>query len=289
MNAFRSEQIYPPSLKIPNLIKVFFKIVSFISTQLTLFFAAKLFSTPIKFKTPKREIPMLEASKKTYLEIPEINKSVHILTYGFSDKKILLAHGWAGRSTQLYMIAHKLLEKGFMVISFDGPAHGKSTGKTSNLLEYMKTIKAINKSYGPFYGAIGHSFGGMGILNVQAEEAIFKKLVTVGAGDRVSDILKNFSLNLSLSATFGKKLQNYMEHRWKLRVDDFASSTAAKLINDPVLVVHDALDGDVHINCAVNIRHQLKNGKLKITQGLGHTKILRDPSITNEIVTFLIK
>ncbi|WP_296637367.1 hypothetical protein [Polaribacter sp.] len=32
-------------------------------------------------------------------------------------------------STQLFMIANYLLEQGYMVISFDGPAHGASSEK----------------------------------------------------------------------------------------------------------------------------------------------------------------
>lgn len=288
MNEFISEQIYPPSLKIPDFVSVFFKISSRISNRLTIFFAAKLFTTPVKYKTPKREIPMFEASKKSFVEVPSIGKKVHVLTYGYSDKKILLAHGWAGRSTQLFMMANKLLEKGFMVISFDGPAHGKSSGKTSNLLEYVEAIKAIQEKHGPFYGAIGHSFGGMGILNTQARHPMFNKLVTIGAGDKVSDILTNFGINLGLCVDFGKQLQKYVERKWRLNVDEFASSKAAKHINIPVLVVHDALDGDVHVNSAVAIRQELQKGRLKISHGLGHTKILRNQETVDYIVEFLM-
>lgn len=287
MYTFSQDSILPPSLKIPTFIKFFIKIIYFFSDKLTLLIATKLFTTPIKFITPRRELAMEESSQKKTLIVPSINKEIHILSYGFSDKKVLLAHGWAGRSTQLFMIANKLLEKGFMVISFDGPSHGKSTGKTTNLLEYIETIKAINIEYGPFEAAIGHSFGSMAIMNTQASTNILKKIVTVGSGDKVSDILINFSKNLGLNAAFGNKLIDFIEKKWKLKIDDFATSNVAKKVKIPVLVIHDTIDGDVSVSCALNIRQNLKNGKLFITNGLGHTKILRDKNVTNRIVDFI--
>ena len=287
MQFFSKDSIFPPSLQIPKPIKGLIKILYFFSDRLTLFIASKLFTTPISFKTPKRELGMEKSAQKKSLKVSSINKEIHILSYGFSDKKVLLAHGWAGRSTQLFMIANKLLENGFMVISFDGPSHGKSTGKTTNLVEYIETIKAIHKEFGPFEAAVGHSFGSMGIMNTQAENHIFKIIVTVGSGDKVSDILINFANNLGLNDAFGIKLINYFEKKWQMKVDDFATSNVAKKVNIPVLVIHDAIDGDVAVSCGINIRQNLENGKLFITNGLGHTKILRDKNVTNKIVDFI--
>ncbi len=287
MNEFTSNNKYAPSLKVPIIIQYISKILYAISEKLTIFFAAKLFTTPISFKRPKRELGMLQTSQVRKIYLPENNKKVEILSYGFSNKKVLLAHGWCGRNTQLFMIANKLLENGFMVISFDGPSHGNSDGKTTNLLEFISTIKEINKKFGPFEAAVGHSFGSMSILNNQAQSSLFKCIVTIGSGDKISTILENFSYNLGLKRKFGKKLQNYLENKWNIKFDEYASNKVAKDIDVPVLVVHDSLDGDVDINCAINIRQNLKNGKLLITNGLGHTKILRNKNISNRIVNFI--
>jgi pimeloyl-ACP methyl ester carboxylesterase len=287
MNLFSSKNTLLPSLKIPKTVKLLMSFSSFISTKFSLFLASRIFITPPSFTIPKRELPMLESSQKKELLIPSIDKKIQILSYGFSNKKVLLAHGWAGRSTQLFVIANKLLEKGYMVISFDGPAHGKSTGKTTNLVEYIATIREINKEFGPFEAGVGHSFGCMALMNVQSENRVFKKLVTVGSGDNVSDILINFSNNIGLNNKFGYKLINYFEKKWNLNIDDLATHNAAKDVKIPVLVVHDAIDGDVNVSCAVNIRQNLKKGKLFITNGLGHTKILRDKKVINTIVDFI--
>ena len=289
MNEFTFDKTYAPSLKIPKFIQFTFKFLNFISTRVALKFAAKLFTTPISFKRPKREVPMLDASQKKIITIPAISKEIHVLTYGYSDKKVLLAHGWAGRDTQLFMIANKLLEKGFMVIAFDAPSHGKSSGKQTNLLEYIEAVKEINKQFGPFEAAVGHSFGGMTLLNAHANTAIFKCIVTIGSGNSISTILNNFSNNLGLSKSFGQKLKCFLEQKWNVKVDSYSSSVVAKKISVPVFVIHDVLDGDVHVSCGIKIRQNLQKGQLLITQGLGHTKILRDKNITNRIINYIIK
>ena len=276
------------SLEIPSFVKVGMKIINFISSKLAVLLAAKLFTTPLKFKTPSREKAMLNGSQIHELYVEKIQKEIEILSYGYSDKKVLLVHGWAGRSTQLYMIAHKLLEKGFMVISFDGPSHGNSSGKTTNLLEFIECVKEINKSFGPFEAGIGHSFGGMTLLNVQSQEKIFKKIVTIGSANKVSNIIKNFSFNLGLNQKFYEKLHSYFEKNWNLLLDDFASEVAASKIKIPVLVTHDVMDGDVPVRCALEIRQQLQNGTILVTQELGHTKILRTPKIADSIVNYIL-
>lgn len=287
MQLFFTQKMLPASLQIPKAVQVVMRITYFISKRLALYLASKLFMKPISYKTPKREKGMEESAQKKTLKINSIDKEIHILSYGFSDKKVLLVHGWSGRSTQLFMIANKLLEKGFMTISFDAPAHGKSTGKTTELLEYLETIKAIHDEFGPFEAAIGHSFGAMAIVNTQAEIACFNKIVTIGSGDKTSDILQNFSTNLGLSKKFGIKLIRYFEKKWKLKVDDYATSKAAEKVKIPVLIVHDSMEGDVNVSCAINIRQNLEKGTLFVTSGLGHTKILRDKEVTNKIVDFI--
>ncbi len=155
----------PQSFKIPKLIRLSSKFISFISPKLITFFMAKLFTTPTKHTIPKRELEMDSKSKQKLIEIRAVNKKVMLYQYGESEKKILLAHGWSGRGTQLFKIADELLKVGYSTISFDAPAHGKSPEKTTIMSEFVETIVEIEKQFGPFKAAVGHSLGGMSLLN----------------------------------------------------------------------------------------------------------------------------
>ena len=289
MELLKNKKLLIPSLIIPKPVSYFAKILELISSRLASFFGIRLFITPVNFPIPKREQYMLKSAQKKRLHIPEIKKEIEILSYGYSKKKVLLVHGWSGRSTQLFAFADKLLENGYMVISFDGPAHGKSTGKTTMMPEFLKTIQKINTTFGPFEAAIGHSFGATSLYNAAATFLDIKTFIAIGSGDRISDIISNFVKNLYLNEKSAKKIQLGLEKKWMIHVDDFSSSTVAKKIKIPVLVVHDTIDGDVPVSCAYRIRQNLEKGSLLITNGLGHTKILRNNEIVHKSIKFIIQ
>ncbi len=284
---FKNSKIFLPSLAIPKPIITIAKTLQLFSTSLAAKFGAKLFITPVKFSMPEREKIMLESAQKKTISIPSISKEIQVLSYGYSQKKVLLVHGWAGRSTQLFMIADKLLEKGYMVISFDGPSHGKSTGKTTAMPEFLDTIIEIDNQFGPFEAAVGHSFGGMCLLNATAENLEVKKLVTVGSADKISDVILNFTNNLKVKPIVAKKIKKRFDNHWKTDIDLHSSSVVVKKITIPTLIIHDSNDGDVPVSSALQIRQNLQNGKLLITNGLGHTKILRNQKVTSSIVDFI--
>ena len=128
------------TLKIPKIILLTTKFLAFISTKLVVAFAAKLFTTPLKHKVPKRELEMDQKSKQEVVLIPSIGKKVRVYHFGESSKKILLVHGWSGRGTQLVKFAEEFLKLGYATISFDAPAHGKSKGRTTLMPEFIETI-----------------------------------------------------------------------------------------------------------------------------------------------------
>ena len=289
MELLKNKKSLTPSLIIPKTVSYFAKTLELISSKLASFFGIRLFITPVNFPIPKREQYMLKSAQKKRLQIPEIKKEIEILSYGYSKKKVLLVHGWSGRSTQLFAFADKLLENGFMVISFDGPAHGKSTGRTTMMPEFLKTIEKINTTFGPFEAAIGHSFGATSLYNAAATFLDIKTFIAIGSGDRISEIISNFAKNLYLKEKSAKKIQSGLEKKWVIHLDDFSSSNVAKKIKIPVLVVHDKTDGDVPVSCAYKIRQNLEKGSLLITNGLGHTKILRNNEIVHKSIKFIIQ
>lgn len=287
MNQTSQDRLVPPSLAVPKGIQITAKIIQFISKTLVTQFSSVLFSTPIKFPIPKREKMMWESAQKSRLKIESLQKEIEILTYGFSKKKVLLVHGWSGRSTQLFMIADKLLENGYMVISFDAPSHGNSEGKRASMPDFLAAIDTINQKLGPFDAAVGHSLGGMSLYNAVADGFKVKSFTSIGSADTISGVLTNFTNNLGLKLKIAQKLKTLYDKKNNDDIDNYSTSVRAKEIDIPVLVVHDSSDGDVPVSCAYNIRQNLKNGTILITRGLGHTKILRDKNTTQRIVSFI--
>jgi pimeloyl-ACP methyl ester carboxylesterase len=246
-----------------------------------------LFRIPIKYKTPQREKMMAKSTQKKRVYIPELKKEIMVYTYGYSKRKVLLIHGWSGRGTQLYAIADKLLENGFMTISFDAPAHGKSTGKTTMMTEFITAAKFLEKEFGPFEIGIGHSLGGMAILNGYKQALKFNKVVIIGAGDTITDIITVFINKLELNLKLVEKIKQHFNKKFNENIDDYSGSVAAKEVIIPTLIIHDTEDKEVPVSCAYNIRQNLKHGELLITNGLGHTRILNDSFVLTRIIEFI--
>ncbi len=275
------------SLKIPQIIILSAKICAFVSTKLATKFAARLFTTPIKHKVPKRELEMDNKSIQKVVHVSAINKNVVTYQYGQSERKVLLVHGWSGRGTQLFKIADELLQNGFSTISFDAPAHGKSEGKTTIMSEFIASILEIEKEFGPFEFAIGHSLGGMSVLNAIKDGLQVNKAVIIGSGDIVQDILDDFTFKLKLKKEFSDRLRLFFEDKYQLKMDDFSAYKAAQKIEIPVLVIHDNDDPEVPVKAGIHIHENLQNGSLFLTDGLGHRKILGNQIVIKKTLEFI--
>lgn len=277
------------STKIPTIILRSSKLISHISPKLTTLFTSKLFTTPIKHKTPKREFDMDTNSIQKTILIPEIKKNVVVYEYGKSSKKVLLVHGWSGRGTQLVKIADELVKAGYSTVSFDAPGHGKSPGNNSIMVDFIASIHEINKQYGPFEAAIGHSLGGMSVLNAVKQGLKVKNVCIIGSGDVVQDIIDDFISKLKLDAKYAVLLREHFEKKHGGKMSDYSAFKAAEQINIPVLVIHDNQDYEVPVTAGQNIYNHLSNGELMLTDGLGHRKILGDDKVVEKVINFTIQ
>jgi len=274
-------------IEVPKVIIYLSKTIQFFSTDLVTQFGAKIFTTPIKHKTPNRELKMDSNSKQEKIFVPKINKSVVVYHYGDSPKKVLLVHGWSGRGTQLVKFADELIAKGYSTISYDAPAHGKSGTKTTLMPEFIATNLELEKLYGPFEFAIGHSLGGMSLLNSVKRGLQLKKLVVIGSGDKIIDILHEFVKKIGLKPIVAEKMRLLFEKKFGEPMENYAAHIAAKEVNIPTLVIHDENDYEVPIICGTNIHKHLPNGEMFITQKLGHRKILGDEKVILKTLTFI--
>lgn len=274
-------------IEVPKIIIYGVKIIEFFSKDLVTKVGAKIFTTPIKHKAPKREHEMDRIARKETVFIPKIDKSIVVYHYGDSTKKVLLVHGWSGRGTQLVKFAEELISKGYSTISFDAPAHGKSGSSTTLMPEFIASILELENKYGPFEYAIGHSLGGMSLLNSVKQGLKIKKLVTIGSADKIQDILNDFVQKLKLKPDIALKMKNHFEGKFGEPMENYAAHVAAQKVEIPTLIIHDENDYEVPIFCAENIYKHLPNGEFYKTKKLGHRKILGDKDVIQKTMSFI--
>lgn len=277
------------TIKIPAYITVTGKIIQFFSNRLASKYALYFFLRPMPYSLPEREKGMFDNSKQFLIDVPSIGKKINIYEYGTGEKNVLLVHGWSGRGTQLFSIADFLLSKGYKIISFDAPAHGKSKGEETYMREFVECVLEIGKRY-EFDTAIGHSLGGMSLINAVRKGLKINFLIAISSANNVTILLDEFVKKMGLNGYVYNYLYKYFEELFKSfdeNMEDYSSSNAVKNLNVPVLVMADKDDVDVLLECCQKIHNNAKNSHMYVTEGLGHRRILADKGVINKIYEFI--
>ena len=273
-------------LEVPRYIKNTSRVLSALNKNLAAAFALKLFESPIKYKLPKREQKMFEVSHKSKIILPESKKEIFVYENKFGPKKILLVHGWNGRGTQLVSIAKAFKELNFTIISFDAPGHGNSAKTTANMKHFIEAIFELDKKYNGFDIIVGHSLGGMSIINALGRLLQTQKAVIIGSGNKTKDITEDFLQTIGMSKKLAPTLIALFEHKYQDKMQNYDVDVHAKKLNIPVLIMHDLNDKDVPFTTSEAIHKNIPNSELILTQGLGHRKILGDETVIEKIIQF---
>ncbi len=138
-----------------------FRLLSGISARKTAESAFELFCTPYN-KSKKQATAIFNDAEPLQFKLDN-----HIIK-GFrwnhpQAKKVLIAHGFSSCTYNFDKYISAFIKKGYEVLAFDAPAHGQSSGKTVNAVQYADVIRKISELYGPVDYYMGHSFGGIAV------------------------------------------------------------------------------------------------------------------------------
>lgn len=199
---------------------------------------------------------------------------------------IVLAHGWAGRGTQMRAFVPALVRAGFRAVVFDGPAHGFSGGRSTSLPAFGDAIAAVAAATGA-RGVAAHSLGGASTLVALSRGLSLSRAVLLGAPSNAERIWLGYSHSLGLDDAVAAEARRRLERRIGVRFGELNVSSFASRITAPVLVVHDREDDEVPWSAGEENARLLPEGRLLTTHGLGHRGILRDRDVIEQTVRFL--
>ena len=248
----------------------------------------RLWTSTHRHKMPDKEQTAFNQAQKQKLTVD----GMQIMTYSwFFDEKrpiVLLLHGWNGRGTQLCAFLPALEAAGYSVLAFDAYGHGLSEGDHTNILQTSAIIKKLALTYGDFFAMIGHSFGAMAAVNAINSGVNCKKLVAISPPTEFSALLLTFSNFLGLNTKATSLLENYVLKKYAIESFESISITGiAPHMNIPSLFVHDENDDRVPLSQSQKAAQLWPGGKLHITKGLGHVRILRKLAVVSTVVRFL--
>ncbi|HYG03176.1 MAG TPA: alpha/beta fold hydrolase [Chryseosolibacter sp.] len=246
----------------------------------------KIFFTPLRYRVPEKEQVIEKTAEKFHVFVAK--KKVQCYSWG-SGPVVLLAHGWAGRATQFRKFIEALTTHGYRVVGFDGPAHGQSDGKSTNVVEFEVAFKRIYEVVGEPEAIICHSFGGGAALFSGMHGLRIKKLINIASPTIADEIIRTYLRAINGSWETGKFFKKYILKSYGKSFEEF---TALHFISNltqqiDILLVHDEDDEEVTLDHAKELIRRYPQAQLFQTKGLGHTRILKDDAVISRVVTFI--
>ena len=246
--------------------------------------ALRLFRTPFRHKAPAREQAWMDSAESFEIQIG--GQPITYWTWGHGPA-VLLAHGWEGRGSQMAAFAQPLVKAGFQVVTFDGPAHGRSGGRRSSVPQHAEAIAVLAEKVGPLHAVVGHSFGTAAAGWAAQKVHLADRLVFIAPPGDLDEYVEFFAGLLGVSSEVRSRFLAQMESRFDLKWNDVRYATMTPVEQVDLLVIQDRHDRESPFKNGVAVAQAWPGSRLVTTAGLGHRRILRNPSVISEVLTFL--
>lgn len=263
--------------------KIIIKLTSLIFPELVANWLANKFLTPRKFAPSKKEKELIkQVHSKT------LKNGLKIWSFG-EGEKILLVHGWEGRATQYWAFVPLLINAGYRVHILNGPAHGDSKKKQTNLADFARALIEVEKELGDFKYVVAHSFGAASTVIACHLGLKVKKLILIASPKSAQSIFNKLFEMLSLSNKARKKFQAIVEEKANFPLKKANIKYLGPSLNIKALLIHDIDDKEVPFSEAQEVVANWKEALLFSTKGLGHRRILQSETVVRETVRFIKK
>tara|TARA_R110002020_G_scaffold136636_4_gene305005 strand:- start:2842 stop:3756 length:915 start_codon:yes stop_codon:yes gene_type:complete len=207
-------------------------------------------------------------------------------------RRILIVHGWGSAAAYISALAQGLTADGAEVIVLDFPGHGQSSGRGLHMRMAVDAMVEAERRFGPFDGAVGHSFGGASLMLAaggvmrQAGRISPRRLVVIGAPTRIEWLFDAFARQLGLSAAIKHGLLRHAEEVAGASLADFDTVRVADRLGTPLLVVHAEDDKEVDADHARRYA-AVSSARIHWANGFGHRRIISAPEVIETIRGFL--
>jgi alpha-beta hydrolase superfamily lysophospholipase len=212
-------------------------------------------------------------------------------------KKILITHGWISRAAYMVRLIRVLHQQGYEVYALDFPAHGESKGLQLTWTDAIAIIKHTLDHYGPFHGAIGHSFGGSMLLNTlnlagQLPEweldAKPERAILIASPTQMRSPINSMARRFKLSG------HSYLYLRQLFRQQAEIDPTLVRLRHfttqnpeTPFLCIHGKQDETIPPKESIVFCQQYKKAHLSLLDDADHVSVLMDNRVEQLVCDFL--
>ncbi|SMP07873.1 alpha/beta hydrolase [Shimia sagamensis] len=203
--------------------------------------------------------------------------------------KVLVMHGFGGRASQLSGFAEALVAVGYEVVGFDAPGHGKSPKGHAALPDFVDALEMFAAQEGPFDTVIGHSMGGAALATALRLGMAAQRAVLIAPPVYPGTYLAQAGRMLGATEKVTGRAQALIEAQYGRAFDEFRTPLNASVLSQKALILHDRSDRQVPLAEGQLVAAAWRDADLEVTEGLGHTRILRDPGTVALVQKFLMQ
>ncbi|MBY0480392.1 MAG: alpha/beta fold hydrolase [Chitinophagaceae bacterium] len=264
--------------------------IGMVSTRKAAELAYTIFCTPRKARKKLKTPPLFHKAENLTTESDAtILRGFRWQAKNPNQKKILILHGFSSYSYKFEKYVTIFLKQGFEVIAFDAPAHGLSEGKYINAFIYRDAILSIENEFGPFYGIMGHSLGGLAasLAFQKLQDQANRRLVLIAPATETETAIEHFFSIIKVDEKIKIAFREMISEITQESIKNLSVSHAVKKIQSPILWVHDRDDKIcVFEDVLPVIEAKLPQIQFYITNGLGHSQVYKEADVSNTIDHF---
>lgn len=244
----------------------------------------RLFLTPPRHPRTAKELEALGRAEAFPIPFAE----GHLAAWSLgSGPAVLLLHGWGGRGGQWLALAQHLAARGFRVVFADAPGHGDTPGKRSSLPAFAEASLAAGRTLGPLHAVVGHSLGGAATAFALSRGLRTERTILMAAPAHPHRYFRLMMARLGIPesawASHEEAFEKHLGLPWSAA--DVPGHLAAH--PRPTLIVQDADDPEVPFSDAEDLAAAGPHVRLLRTEGLGHRRLLKHPSVMDEVASFI--
>ncbi len=208
---------------------------------------------------------------------------------------VYLLHGWAGHRAQLTPFVAPLVAQGFKVVAFDAPSHGESEPgaygpRSSTIPEFAAALTAVAAAHGHAHAIVAHSMGATATGVALCDGLRAERVVMLAPMASPLSYARQFAKVLGFGDRTFRRLVMRTERRVGAPMSHFDVPELGRAVAmPPTLIIHDRDDASTSVTDGAAIAAAWPGARLRVTSGLGHRRLLRDPDVVTEVVDFVVR
>ncbi len=208
---------------------------------------------------------------------------------------VYLMHGWGGNAGQFAAFVAPLVDRGHRVVAFDAPSHGRSDPgaygpRSSSIPEFATALTAVVAAHGPAHAVIAHSMGGIAASVALCDGLRADRVALLAPMASTVAYARQLAGMLGFGEPTYRRLIARAERRVRAPMHHFDVPELGRAVAmPPTLVVHDRDDAFTPVTDGAAIAAAWPAARLRVTSGLGHRRLLRDPDVVSEVVDFVAR